>query len=151
MTETSVAREEIEKSGYFCSFKELSMPKYKCLIVDLRVKLFAYDLTDIHVDDIDSQNLEWVRRIVLSSRPDSDNEWEFVDREWNDYHPSTNTGIVKTYIYYLKMKCPPEGTVFESVNENGGVDQMEIKNGTIYCNGLALTPVEKWDQYDTFV
>lgn len=146
---------EVEKNGYFCTTLCIEFPH---LTLPLRVNLHAWinydEMGNVKVGGISEKQLPWVDRLCFDYTPSKKDNWRLSWDEWRCSGAGEavkNTGFIDIYVYYKKLPCPPEGTIFESVNEEGDIDEMEIKDGKIYCFGEVLDSVDEWDDYDIMV
>lgn len=122
-------QQEVNQKGYFCSPVDFET-KIECisiksteLPVEWREKLGVQDDFDIY------RNQPW-----------SSSQRSF-DKEEDD----------KIYLYYKRVDCPPEGSVFTWIFEDGQVEECQIKEGQLWANQELVCSIDKWDQYRFFV
>lgn len=152
--------QEIQNKGYACSSAEYNdNPKFEVLTVSYKVHMRAYDkndFNDCHVTGSSYDQDPWVSRLNFVYRPTDNDDWDVSgDKDHWDYgdwdSPATCIGAIPIYIYYQKVPCPPEGSKFDSISEDGEVDHWEITDSMMLCNGKVLATTEKWDDHDILV
>lgn len=132
--------DEIDQDGYSCSIVKFEGLKF--LKLPLKIDL-ERDQSEIKVTgDLSDHQLPAFDRLCFDYSPEQNDPWVLSDE---------HTGIVQMYVYYKPFPCPPEGTLFEMITEEGGVIEMWIENGKIHYSGGLFADVTEWSQYDLFV
>lgn len=142
----------VEVHGYCCSTKyNKSIPRLKVLELPLYIDLYTYDrenMDDIHVDGLSDEQEPWVARLKFKYRPTDDDRWGRIT-EWGHADrddPIRSQGMKTIYVYYMQGACPPEGSTFEGIDEDGGIERYHVENGNLYCGHEWFNSIDNWDK-----
>ena len=150
---------EIENKGYHCrtdlnetiEISELNHIKLP-LYIDIYTK-DREDKEDIHVDGLSDKQEKWFKFLDFEYEPcDNDvfdplEDWVYGD--WDS--PITGTARMTVYVYYKVLPCPKEGTKFQSLDEDGNLEEWQVLNGFLLSNEKIYGTITNWKKYQIFI
>lgn len=148
---------EVETHGYYCTTKyNTSIPGLEVLKLPLYVNLSTHGSKDIAGDSrivgLSDRQQPWIQRLKFNYQSTSDDRWDgSYDIQPGDGCRLTCRSKINVSVYYKTVLCPPEGSRFDSIDDEGRVDHWRVEDGKLYCNDQFFAPVDKWDRHDIFV
>jgi hypothetical protein len=156
--------EFVNDDGYHCKQPNENCPTVKGLmtmLLPLIVRVSTMDKEDFndqHFSDIriDDQK-PWFKRFgydpdTFNITDDTDwnidkKKWDF--RDWDD--PAINLATVYITTYYRRQSCPVEGSIFDTVNDDGDILEWTIRDGKLICDGDEIDGISAWNEYEMFI